>query len=76
MENIKQKIYIPDCKISLASFVRYFNLQLIRSFIRIRSFVFATLVLASKIEYKKAASYLRFKEWSLETFGDLYLRIT
>ena len=43
----------PDCKISLASFVQYFNLKLIRSFIRIQSFYFVTLVLASKIEFTK-----------------------
>ena len=32
------KTYIPDCKISLASFVLHFHLLLIRSFFRIRSF--------------------------------------
>ena len=48
--SIGQIIYIPDCKISLASFVLYFHLLLIRSFIRIRSFFFCGLVLASKIE--------------------------
>ena len=37
--------------IRLASFVRYFNLELIRSFIRSWSFNFVTLVLTSKIEF-------------------------
>ena len=40
--------YIPDCKISLASFVKYFHLWLIRSFIRIRLFFFVALVLTPK----------------------------
>ena len=46
--------YIPDCKISLASFARYFNLSLIRSFIyiRIETCYFVTLVLATEIEFK------------------------
>ena len=36
---VKIYIYIPDCKISHASFVLYFHLLLLRSFIRIRSLV-------------------------------------
>ena len=46
--NIGKNIYIPDCKISLASFVLYFYLLLIRSFIRIRSFVFVSWSLLQK----------------------------
>ena len=42
-------IYIPDCKISLASFVLYFHLLLIRSFIRIRSFFFVSWSLLKKL---------------------------
>ena len=49
-ETLVTKIYIPDCKINLAYFVRYFYLQLSRSFVRIGSFFFVTLVLASKIK--------------------------
>ena len=39
---VKTYIYIPDCKISLASFVIYFHLLLIRSSIGIRSIFFAS----------------------------------
>ena len=49
-EILVTKIYILDLKINLASFVWYFYIQLSRSFIRIQSFFFVTLVLASKIE--------------------------
>ena len=42
-------IYIPDCKISLASFVLYFHLLLIRSSIRIRSFSFLSWSLLQKL---------------------------
>ena len=64
--SIGQIIYIPDCKISLASFVLYFHLLLIRSFIRIRSFFFCGLVLASKIECVfKAAFPCFFGFWNL-----------
>ena len=37
-----KNIYIPDCKISLASFVLHFHLLLLRSFFRIRSFFFVS----------------------------------
>ena len=40
---------IPDCKISLASFVLYFHLKLIRFFIRIRSFFFVSWSLLQKV---------------------------
>ena len=44
------KIYIyTDCKIRLASFVLYFHLLLIRSFIRIRSFFFVSWSLLQKL---------------------------
>ena len=43
----KKYIYIPDCKISYASFVLYFHLLLLRSFIRIRSFFFISWSLLS-----------------------------
>ena len=46
-------IYIPDCKISLASFVLYFHLLLIRSFIRIRSFSFVSWSLLQKLNFHK-----------------------
>ena len=49
-EILVTKIYILDLKINLASFVWYFYIQLSRSFIRIQSFFFVTLVLAPKIE--------------------------
>ena len=49
-EILVTKIYILDLKINLASFVWYFYIQLSRSFIRIQSSFFVTLVLASKIE--------------------------
>ena len=42
-------IYIPDCKISLASFVLYFHLLLNRSFIRIRPFFFVSWSLLKKL---------------------------
>ena len=44
---VKIYIYIPDCKISHASFVLYFHLLLLRSFIRIRSFFFISWSLVS-----------------------------
>ena len=47
-------IYIPDCKISLASFVLYFHLLLIRSFIRIRSFLFVSWSLLHKLNFETA----------------------
>ena len=46
-EILVKKIYIPDCKISHASFVLYFHLLLLRSFIRIRSFFFISWSLLS-----------------------------
>ena len=46
-------IYIPEYKISLASFVKYFHLLLIRSFIRIRSFFFVSWPLLSKLNLNK-----------------------
>ena len=49
-EKVNLSVYIPDCKISLASFVLYFHLLLIRSFIRIRSFsVFVSWFLLQKL---------------------------
>ena len=47
--NIGKIIYIPACKISLASFVLYFHLLLIRSFIRILSFFFVSWSLLQKL---------------------------
>ena len=47
-QNIGKNIYIPDCKISLTSFVLYFQLLLIRSFIRIRCFSFVSWSLLQK----------------------------
>ena len=41
--------YIPDCKISLASFVLYFHFLLIRSFISNRSFFFVSWSLLQKL---------------------------
>ena len=42
-------IYIPDCKTSLASFVLYFHLLLIRFFIKIWSFLFVSSSLLQKL---------------------------
>ena len=47
--SVKIYRYIPDCKISLASFVSYFHLLLFRSFIRIRSFYFVSWSLLQKL---------------------------
>ena len=44
-------MYIVDCKISLASFVLYFHLLLIRSFSRIRSFFFVSWSLLQKLNF-------------------------
>ena len=48
-EILVTNIYIPDCKISLASFVLYFHLLLIGSFIRVRSFFFISWSLLQKL---------------------------
>lgn len=48
--NIGNKKYIPDCKISPASFALHFHLLLIKSFIRIRYFsVFLSWFLRQKL---------------------------
>ena len=47
--NIGKIIYTPDRKISLASFVLYFHLLLIRFFIRIQSFFFVSCSLLQKL---------------------------
>ena len=44
---------IPDCEISLASFVLYFHLLLIRYFVRIRSFFFVSWSLVKKLNFKQ-----------------------
>ena len=49
--SIRTKEAMLILQLGIASFVRYFNLYLIRSFIRIRFFLFVTLVLASKIVF-------------------------
>ena len=51
-EILVKRLYIPDCKISLAFFVLYFHLLLIRSFIRIRSFFFVSWSLLKKSNLK------------------------
>ena len=48
-EILVKRLYIPDCKISLAFFVLYFHLLLIRSFIWIRSFFFVSWSLLKKL---------------------------
>ena len=52
----KKDIYIPDCKISLASFVLYFHFLLIRSFISIRSVFFVSWSFLQKLNYMLIAS--------------------
>ena len=52
-EILVKRLYIPNCKISLAFFVLYFHLLLIRSFIRIRSFFFVSWSLLKKLEWDK-----------------------
>ena len=42
---------VPDCKISLAFFVLYFHLLLIRSFIRIWSFFFVSWSLLKELNF-------------------------
>ena len=50
---IKIYIYVPDCKISLGSFVLYFHLLLIRSFIRNRSCLFVSWSFLQKLNLKE-----------------------
>ena len=54
-----KRLCIPDCKISLAFFVLYFHLLLIRSFIRIRdrSFVFVSWSLLKKLNLLKTLAW-------------------
>ena len=54
---VQKYIYIPDYKISLASFVLYFHFLLIICFISIRSFLFCKLLLASKIQSLGSCSF-------------------
>ena len=53
--DLKDALNLPKNRskklIRRSSFVRYFNLELIRSFIRSWSFSFVTLVLTSKTEF-------------------------
>ena len=48
-EILVKRLYISDCKISLAFSVLYFHLLLIRSFISIRSFFFVSWSLFKKL---------------------------
>ena len=67
-QNVGKEIYFPDCKISVASFVLFFHLLLIRSFIRIRYFFFVSWSFLSKLNMDFSGKVWK-RVWKMTVFS-------